>query len=107
MAKLVAPVKDQVLVLQDPPKERVGSGILFAPSGSEEYPNIGTVVRVGPGAVSPGGERIPMDVQVGDRVMFKRRPGSALVPDIREGDPNDWKNLIMLREEDIIGVIEE
>lgn len=104
--QLPTPIKDQVLVRQDPPKEKVGSGVLFAPQGSEEYPPMGTVLKVGPGKVGPGGGRIPLDVKPGDRVMFKRKPGSALVPDAREGDERGWKDLLVLTEDDILLVLE-
>jgi co-chaperonin GroES (HSP10) len=67
---------------------------------------MGTVLKVGPGKVGPGGNRLPMDVKVGDRVMFKRKPGSALVPDRRETDDRGWKDLLVLTEDDILLILE-
>ena len=105
-ATLVRPINDQVLVRQDPPKDKIGS--FYVPQGKEEYPPLATVLAIGPGAVNDHGVRIPLDVKVGDRVLFKRRPGTALVPDWREGDSLELgKNTLMLRESDIIGVVEE
>lgn len=100
----VTPIKDQVLVLADPAKDRTSSG-LYYPQGSEDWPSLGTVMAVGPGRIIEGGEREPMGVEVGDRVLFKRQPASALVPDSREGDPRGWHGLVMLDEKSIIGVV--
>lgn len=106
----IRPIGDQVLVRQDGAQQFVGkSSLIIAPQGSEEWTPFGTVVAVGPGVVGPGGQRIEIDAGLvpGSRVMFKRKPGSALNPDSREGDPDDLNNLLMLREADIIGIVEE
>ena len=86
-ATLVRPINDQVLVRQDPPKDKIGS--FYVPQGKEEYPPLATVLAIGPGAVNDHGVRIPLDVKDGDRVLFKRRPGTALVPDwsVRASSP--------------------
>jgi chaperonin GroES len=103
----VAPIKDRVIIRQDPKKERLASGLYLPDTASRELQeDFGTVLAVGPGAVGPGGQRIPMEVAVGDRVLFKRRPSSALIPDEREGGPAEWKDVLVLREEDIIAVID-
>jgi len=105
MVQAVRPIKDQVLVKQDPSQERVGrEGLLWAPQGQEYWPSTGTVVDVGPGKHNQ-----PMDegLAPGTRVLFKRRPMSALIPDTRLGGPEEFKGLLMLREEDILGIIEE
>ncbi len=105
---LPIPIRDQILVRQDPPNDRVGSGLLYAPQGSEEWPPLGTVLRVGPGKWNrEGTARVAPEVKPGDRVLFKRKPDSALVPDTREGDPNGWRDLVMLTEDYIIGIVED
>ncbi len=97
-------LQDQVLVRQVAKKEKIGS--LYVPQGSEQYPNEGTVLAVGPGKFYPGcASRIPPDVAVGDVVLFKRKPGSALIADSREGGPAEFKDLIMLREDDLLVVV--
>lgn len=103
----IRPIRDQVVVRQDPPQEKLANGLYVPQTASRELQeDIGTVVAIGPGALA-GGARLPMVVAVGDRVMFRRRPGSALVPDAREGGREDWKDLVILDEEDIFAVIED
>lgn len=103
----VRPIKDHVLIRQVDKVNKVGKlGLLYAPDGSEEWPPIGVVEAVGPGRVIEGGEQIPPAVQVGDRVLFKRKPASALHPDVREFD-SDLEGLVMLPEDYVLAVIEE
>jgi chaperonin GroES len=99
----IIPIKDQVLVRQDPKKDKVGS--LFVPQGSEDYPNYGTVEAVGPGAVV-NGRRVEPSVKAGDRVLFKRKASSSLFPDARDGQ-SELRDFLMLREEDILAIVEE
>ncbi len=101
----IRPIRDQVLVHQDPKQEKVGS--LYVPQGSENYPDYGTILAVGPGTVSQGGQFIELNVRVGERVLFKRRANTALVPDAREDSGSEFKDLLMLRESDILAVVEE
>ncbi|MGN6106214.1 MAG: co-chaperone GroES [Kofleriaceae bacterium] len=102
----ITPIRDQVLVRQDPAHARLGNG-LYAPDtcARELQDDYGTVIAVGKGRVNEVGRAIPLDVRVGDRVLFRRRPGSALVPDWREGGREGWKDLVMLREDDILAII--
>lgn len=88
--RTIRPIKDRVLVKQDPPKEKVGSLFVL----NEVHDDTGTVIAIG---TDEG-----ITVKAGDRITFKRRPGSALWE--RAGD--EWEGLLMLREEDIIGVLE-
>lgn len=93
------PIHDQVLVRQDPPREKLENGLYVPDSARRElYDDYATVLGVGPKA---------LDVKAGDRVLFKRRAGTALIPDLREGGRAEWINLLMLREADIIGIIED
>jgi chaperonin GroES len=93
----IRPLRDQILVKQDPPKEKIGT--LFVPQGKEEFENFGTVIAVGPGTIGQTGEIIPNSVKPGDRVLFKRRPASVL--------GEDFKDQVMLRDEDMLAVLEE
>lgn len=99
--QLPRPLGDRVLVRQDPRADQVG--LIHLPQGSEQYPPTGVVLAVGRNV---GGEH-GAEFRVGDRVLFKRRPGSALNPDGREPDlPAAWDDLVMLREDDVLGVVE-
>jgi co-chaperonin GroES (HSP10) len=93
------PIHDQILVRQDPVKEKLDSGLYLPDVASRALQeDLATVLTVGPGA---------LEVQVGDRVLFKRRAGTALISDPREGGPEEWTDLLMLRETDIIGVVSD
>ena len=61
-------VGNRVIIQQDPPASTKGS--IFLPQGKEEFPNTGVVLSVG--------TRVESDIKVGDRVMFERRPETAL-----------------------------
>lgn len=77
-----------MLIRQLPWQEKVGS--LFIPQGHREgYEDRGVVVAVG--------QKCDLDIQPGDKVIFKRMPATGLVPDWREGDPYDWKDLLCLK----------
>lgn len=97
MGRYIRPLKNKIIVQQDPPKEKVGS--LFLPQNSRElYDDYGTVVAV-------GGD-VKEDIKIGDRVLFQRQPGSALNPDKRDG-ASEWDNLLVLDENNIVAVITE
>lgn len=102
------PIRDQILVRQDPAKYFSDSGIAF-PAGCEEYPDIGTIVAVGPGLAEADGRRTWMDPDLvpGARVIFKRRAATALIWDRRLIDfsPPEFKDLVMLLPDDIHLVI--
>lgn len=91
---MIKPIKNRVLVRQDPAKDRVGS--IYVPQGSEDHGNMGTVEAVGSEV---------KDVKVGDRVIFKRKPDSALNPDTREGS-SEYDDILVLPEDNILAVLE-
>jgi chaperonin GroES len=102
------PIKDQVLIRQDQAETLVGKERrIIAPQGSEEWPSFGTVVAVGPGIIDGDGRRQEIPLKVGDRVLFKRKPESALNQDERIGARPEWHDLLMLRESYILAVVEE
>lgn len=102
------PIKDQVIVRQDGKNEHVGRAkILYAPQGSESWSHMGTVIAVGPGAIE-NGRRVPMELKVGDRVLFARKPKSALTMDATDCQVPEWKDLLVFRERtDLLLVVEE
>ncbi len=113
--RTIRPIQDYFFLRQDPVKDRIGEGLLYAPQGSEEWPPTGTVIAVGPGRISPpcpkcgvsAGERVPLEIKVGDRIMFKRRAGSALFPDHREIDERKLFGILRLQEIDIVAFLDE
>lgn len=96
----IVPIKNRVLVQQDPAEPRVGKErVLFAPPGREAWPAIGTVVARGPGVED-------LEIQPGVRVLFERKPSSAMNPDTREGDPHEERDLVMLPVTHILAIVE-
>lgn len=90
--RTIRPIKDRLLVRQDAPKEKLNNG-LYLPQGSRElYDDVGVVVSKGPDCKE--------GYEVGDRIRFTRRPASHL-GDVSE----EWKDLLMLRDEDVVGII--
>lgn len=73
----VIPLEDRVLVRREEHSYQTDSG-LYLPEGTEDrsYPEVGVVVSVGKGKVLPNGNREPIDVEVGDRVVFGRYAGT-------------------------------
>lgn len=93
----IRPVGDRILIKQEEWKDKIGS--IHIPQGTREgYEDVGVVRAVG--------RKVTIDVKPGDRVTFKRQPASALIRHPGEGDPNGWKNLLILKEENVTGVIE-
>ena len=78
-------------------EEKTASGIVL-PGAAAEKPDMGEVVAVGEGKIGKGGERRPLDVKVGDKVIFGKYSGQSVKVD---GD-----ELLVMREEDIFGIVE-
>jgi len=74
----------------------MSAGGLHLIQGKEEYPNFGTVLEIG---------KEVKCVQVGDRVVFQRKPGSAISPEARSGD--EYFGLLVLPDEHILAVVDE
>jgi chaperonin GroES len=91
------PLGDRVLVKRVKEEEKTKGGIII-PDTAQEKPQEGEVVAVGPGARDEDGERIEMDVKVGDRILFGKWSGTEVKVD---GD-----ELLIMKESDILGVIE-
>ena len=97
MATRVRPLKDRVIVQRAENEEERSTGGIIIPDTAKEKPQQGTVVAVGPGK-NEDGKVIALDVKQGDRVLFGKYAGSEI-------KLNGEEHLI-LREEDILGVIE-
>ncbi len=91
------PLHDRVLVRRVKEEEKTKGGIII-PDTAQEKPQEGEVVAVGPGARDEDGERIEMDVKVGDRILFGKWSGTEVKVDGEE--------LLSMKESDIMGVID-
>ena len=94
----IRPLQDRVIVKRIEEEEKTKGGIII-PDTAKEKPQEGRIVAVGKGKVNEEGKVIPLDVKVNDRVLFGKYSGSEINIDGEE-------HLIM-REEDILGVIEK
>jgi chaperonin GroES len=94
----VRPLQDRVLVkrLEDDVEKTKGG--LYIPDSAKEKPQRGKVIAVGKGRVSDDGKVLPLDVRVNDKVLFGKYSGSEIKVDGEE--------LLIMREEDILGVVE-
>ena len=90
------PLHDRVLVESLESEEKTAGGIII-PDTAKEKPQEGKVVAVGPGAKSEDGKITPMDVKVGDQILFGKRSGTEV--------KIDGKEYSIMKESDIMGVI--
>lgn len=97
MALSIKPLGDRVVV-EPIEQEEVTAGGIVLPDTAKEKPQQGTVIAAGPGARDEDGDRIPMDVKVGDRILFAKYAGTEI--------KMDGKKVLILRESDILGIIE-
>lgn len=93
----IQPLHDQVLVKRIESDEKTAGGIII-PDTAKEKPQEGRVVAVGYGRRDKQGKRIVMDVKKGDRILFGRYAGTEIKINGEEH--------LMMREDDILGVIE-
>ena len=94
----VKPLHDRILVKRLDSEEMTTGGIII-PDTAKEKPVQGKVVAVGEGKKDEKGARIAMDVKAGDKVLFSRYGGT----DVKVGGDE----LLIMREDDILGIIED
>ncbi len=92
------PLHDRVVVKRIAAEEKTKGGIII-PDTAKEKPQQGEVVAVGPGGRDESSKLIPIDLKVGDRVLFGKWSGTEVVIDGQE--------LLIMKESDIMGVIDE
>ena len=85
------------LVVEPIEEEEVTSGGIVLPETAKENPQKGTVLAIGPGDRNDKGERIPMDVKVGDKVLYAKYAGTEV--------KYDGKKLLILRESDVLAIL--
>jgi chaperonin GroES len=94
----IRPLGERVVVKPLPSEEKTKGGIVL-PETAKEKPQEGEVVAVGPGRLLDNGTRVPVDLKVGDRVLFSKYAGNEVKIDDEE--------YLIMREADILGVIEK
>ena len=77
MSIKLTPLEDKIIVKQAEAETQTASG-LFIPDNAKEKPQQGEVLAVGPGRREDKGERIPMDVKVGDKVLYSKYGGTEV-----------------------------
>ena len=93
----IRPLHDRVIVKRLDEEKKTASGIVI-PDTAAEKPDQGEVMSVGKGKLTEDGDLVPLDVKVGDRVLFGKYSGQTVR---LSGD-----ELLVMREEDILGVVE-
>jgi chaperonin GroES len=93
----IRPLHDRVIVRRME-EERTSAGGIVIPDSATEKPIQGEVLAVGNGKISESGDVRPLDVKVGDKVLFGKYAGTEVKVDGEE--------LLVMREEDIMGVVE-
>jgi len=91
------PLHDRVVLERVEPDEKSSGGIII-PDTAQEKPSQGEVVAVGPGARDEAGKLIPIDIKVGDRVLFGKWSGTEV--------KIDGRDLLIMKEADIMGVLD-
>ncbi|HWP85594.1 MAG TPA: co-chaperone GroES [Terriglobia bacterium] len=94
----IRPLQDRVVVKRLEEKETMRGGIVI-PDTAKEKPQEGEVIAVGNGKILNNGTRVAMDVKVGDRILFGKYAGSEV--------KIDGEELLIMREEDILGILGE
>ena len=91
------PLHDRVVVRRIEAEDKTKGGIII-PDTAKEKPQEGEIIAVGPGARDESGKLVPLDVKAGDRVLFGKWSGTEV--------KIDGEDLLIMKESDIMGVIE-
>ena len=93
----IQPLNDRVLIERVKSEDKTAGGIII-PDTAKEKPSEGVVEAVGPGARDDSGKIVPPDVKAGDRILFGKWSGTEV--------KLDGQDLLIMKESDIMGVIE-
>lgn len=94
----IRPLADRVVIKPQAKEEKTKSGLFLPDTASKEKPQEGLVVAVGEGKLDDNGKRVPVAVQVGDRVLFAKYAGTEI-----KLDDEDY---LILAEKDILAVVQ-
>jgi chaperonin GroES len=92
------PLHDRILVRRVEENAKTRGGIII-PDTAKEKPQEGEVIAAGPGSRNEDGRLTPLDVKVGDRILFGKWSGTEV--------KIDGEDLIILKESDVLGIVEE
>lgn len=92
----VRPLHDRILVRRTAEENKTAGGIII-PDSAKEKPQRGQIVAAGKGRVSEDGKVMPLEVKVGDSILFGKYSGTEL--------KLNGEELLMMREEDVLGII--
>jgi chaperonin GroES len=100
MSLNLKPLGERVIVEPvEKEQETFAGGALVLPETAKEKPQQGIIIAVGPGKKDDDGERLPMDVEEGQRVLYAKYAGTEV--------KIDGKKLLILKETDILAIVEE
>ena len=95
----IRPLQDRVVINPSAEEQKSAGGIVIPDTASKEKPMEGTVMAIGPGKVNADGKAIPMSLKKGDKVLFGKYSGTEVKV--------NGTSLVVMREDDIMGVIED
>jgi chaperonin GroES len=98
MALKLRPLADRVVIEPIEREETFAGGVLVMPDTAKEKPQQGEILAVGPGRLDDDGDRMAMEVAVGDLVLFAKYAGTEIKVDGRK--------VLILKESDILAVVE-
>lgn len=93
---MLRPLGDRIIAKPVAAEEKTAGGIVL-PDSAKEKPLEAEILAVGPGSVLDNGKLIPMDVKVGDRVVYGKYAGTEI--------KIDGETLIILRQDDVLGIL--
>jgi chaperonin GroES len=94
---MLKPLGDRIVIEPVEKEEKTASGIVL-PDSAKEKPQEGRVVAVGNGKVADNGERVALDVSVGDKIIFSKYAGTEV--------KYDGKEYLILRQDDVLAIVE-
>ncbi len=97
MAVSIRPLNDRIIARRLEDQEQMRGG-LYIPDTAKEKPQEGEVLAVGAGKLLETGQRIPIDIKAGDRILFGKYAGTEI--------KLDGEEYLILREDDVLGVVE-
>ncbi len=92
----IRPLQDRIIVKRLEEEEKTAGGIII-PDAAKEKPMQGEVVAAGNGKVSEDGKVLPLDVKVGDKILFGKYAGTEV--------KLDGEDYLIMREDDVLGVL--
>ena len=97
MSVSIKPLEDRIVIKQVEAETTTASGLVI-PDSAKEKPQIGEVLAVGPGRIDDNGNRVPLDVNVGDRIIYSRYGGTEI--------KFEGEEYLVLSARDVLAVVE-